>query len=801
MFGDLRHAWRSIVRMPVVATVVVVSLGVGIGANTAVFSWVQAMFLQPLPGVVGASRLHLIEPRNDTGSYPGASWLEYQDLKQRIRALPDLIAFRMVPLNVGEPGRVERAYGELVSGNYFSVLGLTPALGRFLRPDETDKAGGEPVAVISHGYWQTHLSGDPNVLGRTIRVNGLPIVIVGVAPRGFQGSVLMLSFDIWLPATMAPPLLAGSRELEDRSLRGYAVLGSLPPSHTPAQAQTELDQAMRELARTYPETNAKMAGEVMPFWQAPRGPQRMLGSALLMLQGLMLLLLLAVCGNTANLMLSRASARQREVGTRLALGAGPWRVASLLLTENLLLALLGAALGAAIAVWATEAMRAVPVLGAFPIKFQTQIDAGSLAFATALGGFCGLLCGLAPALQLSRVDPQTALRAGSRSAGRSALRNTLMAVQVGLALVVLMAAGLFLRSFGETRDADPGFKREGVLLAAYDLSGRNLTAAAARDFTARLLDRLNALPNVEAVAISTSVPLDIHGLPNRSFTLEGRAQTDAAPSRALSNTVTPAYFTAMGIPMRAGPGFADLRDAKAPPQAVVNEEFVRRYVQTGEVIGRTLETRGATFTIAGVVRQSVNDSFGEKPTPVIYLSYRDRPSPSGEIHLRTRAGAELLLGPQVERVVRDLDPTLPVYDVRTLSDHVEKNLVLRRIPARMFVVLGPALLLLAAIGIYAVVAYAVSLRTKEIGLRLALGATTGRVVSQIVAQSLRVVLIGAFVGWMAALGFNSHLLRGPVYLSIFGGVPALLLLVATLACWLPARRAARLDPLAALRQE
>jgi putative ABC transport system permease protein len=257
----------------------------------------------------------------------------------------------------------------------------------------------------------------------------------------------------------------------------------------------------------------------------------------------------------------------------------------------------------------------------------------------------------------------------------------------------------------------------------------------------------------------------------------------------------------MGIPMRAGPGFADLRDAKAPPQAVVNEEFVRRYVQTGEVIGRTLETRGTKFTIAGVVRQSVNDSFGEKPTPVIYLSYRDRPSPSGEIHLRTRAGAELLLGPQVERVVRDLDPTLPVYDVRTLSDHVEKNLVLRRIPARMFVVLGPALLVLAAIGIYAVVAYAVSLRTKEIGLRLALGATTGRVVSQIVAQSLRVVFVGAFVGWMAALGFNSHLLRGPVYLSIFGGVPALLLLVATLACWLPARRAATLDPLAALRQE
>jgi predicted permease len=787
--------------MPVVATVVVVSLGVGIGANTAIFSWVQAMFLQPLPGVAGASRLYLLEPRTDTGSYPGASWLEYRDLKERMRALPDLIAFRMVPLSVGESGRVERAYGELVSGNYFSALGLRPALGRFLRPDETEKAGGEPVIVISHAYWQTHLSGDPNVLGRTIRVNGLPLTIVGVAPKGFQGSVLMLSFDLWTPATMAPSLLAGSRELEDRSLRGYQVLGSLPPSNTVAQAQAELDQAMRELARSYPENSAKVVGEVMPFWQAPRGPQRMLGSALLMLQALMLLLLLAVCGNTANLMLARASARHREVGTRLALGAGPWRVASLLLTENVVLALLGAALGAAIAVWATEAMRAVPVLGAFPIKFQTQIDLGGLAFATALGALCGLVCGIAPALQLARVDPQAALRAGSRLAGRSPMRNALMAVQVGLALVVLMAAGLFLRSFGETRDADPGFKREGVLLAAYDLSTRNLTATAARDFTARLLDRLNALPNVEGAAIAASMPLDIHGLPNRAFTLEGRAQSDAAPTRALLNTVTPGYFETMGIPMRAGTTFADLRDANAPPQVVVNEEFVRRYVETGEPLGRALESRGRKYVITGVVRNSVNESFGERTSPIIYFSYRDRPSPSGEMHLRTRAGAELLLAPQVERIVRDLDPTLPVYDIRTLSDHVEKNLVLRRIPARMFAILGPALLLMAAIGIYAVVAYAVSQRTKEIGVRLALGATTGRVVSQIVAESLRFVVAGAAVGWIAALGFNSHLLRGPAYLSVFVGVPALLLAVATLACWLPARRASGLDPIAALRQE
>jgi predicted permease len=362
-------------------------------------------------------------------------------------------------------------------------------------------------------------------------------------------------------------LLAGSRELDDRTMRGYMVMGRLQPHVSLAQAQTELDQAMRELAQLYPETNAKVQAEVRPFWQATRGPQRMLAGAVMLMQGLMLLLLLAVCGNTANLVLARASARHREMGMRLALGAGPWRVVSLLLAESLLLSMCGAVLGVVIAAWATDALRAVPIIGAFPIKFQTSLDGVSLAFAMLLGLVCGLVFGVAPALQLSKVDPQVALRSGARTAGRSAMRNALMGIEVALALVVLLAAALFLRSFTETRETDPGFRREGVLLAAYDLSGRNVDGPAARDFTIRLLERLRRLPGVDAAAIATSVPLDIHGLPLRAFTLEGHARSDAAPSRALSNLVTPDYFRTMGIPMRAGTDFVDLSDAKAPPQA------------------------------------------------------------------------------------------------------------------------------------------------------------------------------------------------------------------------------------------
>jgi len=798
---DLRHAWRSILKMPVVSAVIVVSLAIGIGVNTAVFSWIQAVVLRPLPGVPDAGRFHLVEPRADTGSYPGVSWQEYGDLRERLRSMPGLLAFRMAPFTLGGPGRTERIFGLLVSGNYFSALGMRPALGRFIDPAEVTRPGGEPVAVISHDFWRTRFRKAADAIGQTLRVNDRQLTIVGVAPERFQGTVLGLNFDLWVPATLAPVLQGGSRELEDRTMRGYQAMGRLPSHTSISQAQAELDQVMRELGRAYPETNATLQAEVRPFWNPPRGPQRMLATAIAILQGIMLILLLAVCGNTANLVLARASTRQREVGMRLALGAGPRRVFSLILAENILLGVIGATLGAAIAVWATDALRAVPLISAFPIKFQTDLDVVSLSFAMLLGVACGVAFGMAPALQLSRVEPQTALRSGARTAGRSGLRNALMGVEVGLALVVLLAAALFWRSFSETRAADPGFTRDGVLLANYDFTERNAGAPVARDFAARLLERLRALPGVDAAAIASAVPLDIHGLPLRSFTLEGRARSAAAPDQALNNTVTPGYLRTMGILLVAGTDFADLRDATTPPQAIVNEEFIRRFLDGAEPLGRRLQSRGTDYTIAGVARNSTSESFGEAPIPIIYFSYRDRPSARGEIHLRTRAGAESLLAPEVERVVRGLDPSLPVYDVRTLNEHVEKNLFLRRIPARMFVVLGPLLLVLAAIGIYAVVAYAVAQRTTEIGVRLALGASAGRVLSQIVGESLRVVGAGALVAWLIALFVAVHLVRGPIEPTVFVGVPLVLLLVAAFACWLPARRATSVDVMVALRQD
>jgi predicted permease len=787
--------------MPLQASVVVLSLGVGIGVNTTVFSFMQSRVLRPLPGVSEPTAVRLVEPTGDAGAFPGASWPEYRDLAARLRAFDDLFAFRIQALTVGTASQAERTSGLLVSGNYFEVLGLRPAAGRLIAPDDARRPGGEPVVVLSYEYWKQRFAGAPAAVGQTLRVNDRELTIVGVTPEAFKGTVIGMRFDLWVPATLAPALMDGSRELEERNIRGYQIAGRLAPGAAVAQAQTELDVAMRELAAAYPETNRGIAGAVLPFWESPRGPQRMLVRALAILQGLMVILWLAVCGNTATLLLARASSRYQEVGVRLAMGANPLRVMRLLLTENLLLALLGAGLGGALAIWLTPFLAAIPLTTGFPVRMDASVDAQGLVVATLMGVVSAIVFGLAPALHLARVDPQRVLGAGVRATGGSWVRHVVMSAQVGLALVVLIAAGLFFRSVWETRDVDPGFAREGVLVARYDLTGRTVAPSVSREFARRALDAMRSIPGVEAAAIAQQVPLDIHGLPFVSFTLEGRARTDGAPDRAINNVVSPGYFQTLGIPLVAGRDFAAIGDPAAPRQAIVNQAFVARYLPDGEPLERRIEVTGRSYVIVGVVETTVSEAFGEPPKPCIYFSYRDRPAPVGQFHLKTRAGDERQRAAALRQVVGAIDPSLPVYDIRTLAEHVDTNLGLRKIPARLFMVLGPLLLALAAVGIYAVVACTVAGRTREIGVRLAMGATADRVVSGIVFETMRSVGAGALVGWVAACAAYASLMQRPIDLPIFATVPIVLLAVAVLASWLPARQATRIDPVAALRTQ
>ena len=793
---------RSLRAMPLLSAVVVASLAIGIGANTVVFSWLQTVRWKPLPGVAAAASLQTIEPRTANGVYVGSSWLDHRDLQARLASFEWLLAFRMVPLSIGTVPDVSRATGLLVSGNYFSSLALTPAAGRLLQADDAATPGGRPVAVISYGYWQARFGGAPSAIGETLRINDVPFTVVGVAPRRFQGTTLGLAFDVWLPATMAPVVMKGSRELDDRSQRGYTVMGRLRPDVPRAAAQADLDAAMRELAAAHPRTHQSLGAEIAPFVDPPRGPQRMLGTALWLLQFLMLLVLVAVCGNVANLLLARASVRQREFGRssrarrdpRPSRRRGPDRDAA---ARGRRRRRRGAAGGLGGAV-----LSGGELSGAIPIRFQTEVDAIGLVFAAGAGLLATIMAGIAPAWFVARLEPQEALRAAARRGARSPVRQVLMGLQVALALLVLLVAGLFFQRFQESRDTDPGFKSEGVLLAAYDLTGRGTDAAANRQFAQRVLTSLRATPGIQSAALAAFVPLDIHGLPSRGFTIEGRPRPDGQSDVALSNVVSDGYLEAMGIPLVAGSDVAPLDNRTAPPQAIVNQAFVDRYLPGEDAIGRRIESRGGSYVIVGVARTTVSDAFGEAPAPLILYSLRDRPLAGAEVHVRTPPGGEAAITASVRRVFHELDPTLPVFNVRTLPEHIARNLVLRRVPAQMFAVLGPLLLLLAAVGVYAVVDYSVAQRTAEIGVRIALGAQPGQVVAQIVGESLVTVALGAGGALAIAAVVDLHLVRGGTRdLPAFVIVPTLLMAVAAAASWIPARRAVAIDPASVLRSQ
>lgn len=810
MLSDLKFALRMLTKAPVMSAVIILSLAIGIGANTVVFSWIQAIFFDPLPAVAHGARLLTIVPRDRNGTQLEASWLDYRDLREQQTSFREIAASRVRPFNLRNAGdQDERIWGELASDNYFTLLGLHPALGRFFKPDEATQPGSSPVVVISYGCWQTRFDGSPTVLGQTLRLNDVVFTIIGVTPEKFKGSIVGLGLDLWLPLTMAKQLIPSTNELTARDDRPYVLLADLKPGVSRQQAKAELDAIFQRLARIYPNTDTGLAIDVLPLWQSPTGAQRIMLGALGTLQSLVFLVLLVVCANTANLLLSHATARQKEIGIRLALGASRWRILRQLVTESVVLALLGSAGGVLFSLWGIQALYNVPIPGNYPIKVGARLDASGCLFSVLLATACGIFFGLAPALQLSRAEVAATLRIGGRGSGASThhrLRNLLVGTEAALALVVLILAGLFLKSFANAQTVNPGFNAQGVLLANFDLAARGYDKNSARIFVRDLLAHLRGTPGVETATVSSFVPLSLGGIPSDTVAIDGRPVDPDRPGRTLYGNVAPGYFQTLAIPLVAGSDFVDLDNTTKSKEVIVNQEFARRFWPGMSPLGHKLTTDGGSYDVVGVARDGKYATLSEMPTAMVYFSVRDRISLWNlTLHVRTQ-GDPLALAPEVRRVIRVVDPNLAVRDVKTLVQAIDESLITLRVPARMLSVLGPLALLLAAIGIYSVLSYSVAQRTNEIGVRLALGATPSAVVRMIVHQGIKVVAVGLAAGLLVALTASFYLSRILVKVPpgdpvVFIAIPILLVAVSWFACWLPARRAAMVSPLTALRSE
>lgn len=802
----LRLSFRNLRSAPFLNAVVILSLAIGIGANTVVSSWLRQAIFEPLPGV--SAPVMLLEVRDDVGSYSGSNWLEYRDLPELLPSLSAIAAHRPRALNLGDSERDRRVYSEYVSANFFSLLGVRPQLGRFFRPDEVAQPGSAAVVVISHHFWQDHFQGAFDAIGRSLKLNGHTFTVVGVAPPDFHGAYNNLGFDLWVPLTMAGELQPATTELSSRLSRSYQFLAQVRPGVPPAQLQAELDHAAKTFSaiNRSTATNNDIAFELLPVWRSPRSGALMVGS-LATLQVFTLLILVVVCTNTANLLLARASTRRREIGVRLALGGGSRQIMTQLLTESLLLALLGAGLGVIFSLWGIDALKQIPLPSSLPVRLAPQLDWFSLFFAAGLGATCGILFGLVPALQLARSDVLEALRGGrGLTGGRSRARDLLVGAEVAVALVVLALAGMFMKSFNNSQHFATGYDSDRVLLANLDLAGRGYTPATGRTFLSNLLSRLAESPGVEAVSVAGAVPLDVRGLPRGNIEVEGKPIDPAHRDNIIWFNASPGYFATLGVPFAEGRDLSPLSRTDLPLDAVVNEEMARRCWPGTTPLGRRFEVGGTFYTVAGVVRNAKYVSLNETPQPAAWLTLRAQFIFSPTLHVRVASGAPTAHLEAIRQTVRSLDAELALADIRTFTQHIDNNLVLQRMPARMLAVLGPLALALAAIGLYAVIAFSLAQRVPEIGVRLALGATPRAVVHMLIWQGLRVVLTGAGVGWV--LSFVAGYLLKDVLVGvplgdpqIYLGVPALLLGVALLACWLPARRAAFVDPMIALRSE
>lgn len=813
MFSNLKYAVRSLLKTPWLTAVVVITLALGIAANTAVFSWTRGVLLQPLRGVEDAQRLFALEAVAPTGGYIESSYPDFRDYRDSSRSLAGAIAFHDQSLILENENQAERVWAQFVSGNFFDVLGGRPVAGRFFGAEEqVDAPGKHPVAVISDRFWRRHFDSDPQIVGKTISVNRQELTVIGVAPREFSGTIVGFSFDLWVPLAMEPLLRGTGNWADYRAGRVFRVLARLKTGVSLPEARAEMQTIARRLAQSYPTSNAGIGATLVPIDQASYGVQSLIGKFLKTLLGAGAVLLLIVCANVANLMLVRATTRQKEFSIRLGLGASRLHVIGQLMLESLLLTGLGGLAGVLLAEQMASWLPFFVPATHLPVTLDFPLDSAVLLFTLLISVLVGLLSGLAPALQTIRDSRLSGLKDSGRGAiggTRShRLQGMLVVSEVALALVVLIGASLFLESFRNAKRIDLGFDPSHVLLGALNLSDeRGYSTEQFTLFTRHVRDRIETLPGVRAVSFAAGVPSAFEQGSSAEVQVDGYVPRRGEDMHVSWNPIGPGYFDVMRIPLIEGRDFTERDDSQSPIVVIVNETFARRFFGGQEPVGRQLRIGGSGFTVVGVVKDIKYRSLGETPQPYFYLSMqqaRERFIGFG-LYVRT-VGPPLQLLPELRRELRSVDPRWHFLEVFALSDVIATFWFGQKIAAALLGVLGTLALLLAALGLFSVMAYTVSQRTQEIGIRMALGAQTLDVLRPVLGKALRLAMVGVGIG--LALSFALTRLVASQLLGVsatdpltFVGVACLLCAVALAASFIPARRATLVDPLVALRAE
>ncbi|HEX4915566.1 MAG TPA: ABC transporter permease, partial [Vicinamibacterales bacterium] len=816
LWQDLRLAVRMLRKQPAFTTVAVLMLAVGIGANATIFSWVNAVLLNPLPGAQRTAELVNITYQYRGEVMPSFSYPDYQDLSRETRQLSGIAGFEDLAVGIVIDREAERAWAQVVTTNFFEVLGAGVSLGRGFVPEE-ERPGGGSTVVLSDAYWKRRFNADPTVVGRQVRVNAHPFTIVGVAAEGFHGGSSGLSHDMWLPMGTQPIVMPGGNRLDARGSRWLALVGRMQPGVSHEQVRAELNSILDGMRTAFASQKRYIDHQALVFSlnNAPDGGVAVLRPVLLILSAVAAVVLLITCANLAGLLLARASSRQREIAIRLSMGAGRARIVQQLLVEGAVLGAVGAVAALIALRWTSGLLIGFAPPSELPIHLSVHIDSTVVWFTAAVTIGTVLLFALAPAAQAAPADVATTLRdsgGAGRAFGRHRLRRALVAAQVALSISLLVGAGLCLRSLNQATQMTPGFQADGVVVGWLDLFSAGYTAEEGRAFYGRALERVRALPGVESASLSRRIPLGFMGGSFSDITVEGHAKSDDDPQGVGLNYVGPDYARTLRIPVVAGRDLSPDDTFDRPRVSLITESMAKIYWKDRDPIGGRFmfgsprpDQEPQWITVIGVIKDIKQRTLTERAQPSALIPMLQFYSSTSVLNVRTASGLHAI-GGQLQQALRELDPRVPFYNVSLLADHTRAATFQQKLAGDLLVVFGALALALAGIGSYGVLSYLVGLRRREIGIRLAVGATRADVFRLIAGSGARLIGVGLIAGLLLSVGVGmglESLLIGiePTDPITYAGVVGVLTIVAAAACLVPARRAAAVDPAITLRDE